>query len=123
MSILWSVRNLRGLSLKNSKILVERHNLFNSPIAFKAGEYMPETGNPVCGKCGRGVLLPFFSSDGRCVYFCTACKSRFSGYTQECMFNDEPIFSQEAVYSQAQSESPKGDIKPEPLSTQEPVLV
>jgi len=80
------------------------------------------TEHPLCGECGKGVLLPFTSTDGRCVYFCTECRMRFSGYTQECIKDDEPIFSQKATYTKIdQGATASPDTEPQELS--EPVVV
>lgn len=53
-----------------------------------------------CRQCGNGVLVPFYSSSGENVYFCTHCRSRFSGYLHEPSIDGIHVFSDTADYSQ-----------------------
>ena len=55
-----------------------------------------------CQVCSNGYLLPFYGSDGTCVYFCSSCRSRFSGYAREPTIDGLPIFSKMAKYSIAE---------------------
>jgi hypothetical protein len=59
---------------------------------------VPPVGYPVCKKCNDGNLVPFYSSDGRNVYFCTNCKTRFSAYVDEPKINKKQIFLDSAQY-------------------------
>ncbi len=65
-----------------------------------------------CQICGNGYLLPFYGSDGTCVYFCNSCGSRFSGYLKEPTMNGVPIFAQMGQYTNLENlgaqESPEG---------------
>lgn len=54
---------------------------------------------PVCNKCGKGVLLPFFYKDIANVYFCSHCGVRFMGLRHEPLDeNGKPIFLLKAEY-------------------------
>jgi hypothetical protein len=59
---------------------------------------VPPVGYPVCKKCNEGNLLPFYSSDGRNVYFCTNCKIRFTAYVDEPLIDKKQIFLETAQY-------------------------
>ena len=37
----------------------------------------------LCKLCGEGDLLPFYGEEGMIAYFCTSCRSKFSGYSEE----------------------------------------
>jgi len=38
---------------------------------------MAENMYPKCGKCGEGILLPFFNGNGANIYVCTKCNIVF----------------------------------------------
>jgi len=58
-----------------------------------------------CMICGDGQLLPFFSREGEVVYFCTRCRTRFSGYNVEPADEGEPILLDRAVYTETEDDS------------------
>ncbi len=51
-----------------------------------------------CKLCGDGDLLPFYGEEGTIAYFCTNCRSRFSGYNEE-EGGDRHSFADRASYS------------------------
>lgn len=58
-----------------------------------------------CKACGSGVLLPFYSPDGFVVYYCSGCRARFSGYSQEPMYEGRALFADFADYSDPSQEN------------------
>ena len=72
---------------------------------------MTDSNVPACKKCNEGNLVPFYSPDGRNVYFCTNCGIRFTGYINEPTINDEPIFLKMAIYDTSQE-----DVEPKETS-------
>ncbi|MCK5773516.1 MAG: hypothetical protein KAH57_06980 [Thermoplasmata archaeon] len=52
-----------------------------------------------CRLCGEGDLLPFYGEEGKIAYFCTSCRSRFSGYSKEEEMDDGFSFADSASYS------------------------
>jgi hypothetical protein len=59
---------------------------------------VPPVGYPMCKKCNDGNLVPFYSPDGRNVYFCTNCKTRFTAYVDEPEIDKKQIFLDSAQY-------------------------
>ena len=52
-----------------------------------------------CRLCGEGDLLPFYGDEGTIAYFCTSCRSRFSGYDKDEELDDRLSFAEKASYS------------------------
>jgi len=52
-----------------------------------------------CKLCGMGYLLPFYSTRGEVVYFCTNCRARFSGYLEEPESDGVSVFAEYAEYT------------------------
>ncbi len=59
-----------------------------------------------CRLCGDGDLLPFYGEEGSIAYFCTSCRSRFSGYNEE-EADGMHSFADRASYSLDKAEEEK----------------
>ncbi len=70
-----------------------------------------------CKLCGDGDLLPFYGEEGKIAYFCTSCKSRFSGYNEDEEPDGRFSFADSASYSLDRTEEVEEEEKEPSLFT------
>lgn len=68
-----------------------------------------------CRLCGEGDLLPFYGDEGTIAYFCTSCRSRFSGYNEDEGLDD--TFADRASYSLDRTEEVEEEKEPSLFAT------